>query len=102
MKKTTWVIIGLSVCVVVLATALGIVLTQKQTEIVIVREPDPFTSSSMTIKPLMSVKPWHRFYLAPYNYKPFYMTKPFRAHRLEGTTVVVYHNGRFYGPVKNE
>lgn len=39
MKKTTWVIIGLSVCVVVLATALGVVLTQKRTETIIVREP---------------------------------------------------------------
>lgn len=39
MKKTTWVIIGLSVCVVVLAAALGVVLTQKKTEIIIVKEP---------------------------------------------------------------
>ncbi len=40
MKKTTWVIIGLSVCVVVLAAALGVVLTQKKTEIIIIREPE--------------------------------------------------------------
>ena len=32
MKKTTLVIIGLSICFVILATALGIVLTQKKTE----------------------------------------------------------------------
>ena len=32
MKKTTWVIVCLSICVVVLAAALVIVLTQKQPE----------------------------------------------------------------------
>jgi len=32
MKKTTWVIIGLSICVVVLATALGVILFQNKTE----------------------------------------------------------------------
>jgi len=32
MKKTTWVIIGLAVCVMVLATALGIVLLQNLAE----------------------------------------------------------------------
>ena len=39
MKKTTWVIIGLSVCVVVLAAALVVVLTQRQAETVITKEP---------------------------------------------------------------
>jgi len=32
MKKSTWVIIGLSLCVVALSTALGVVLTQKKAE----------------------------------------------------------------------
>jgi len=32
MKKTTLVIIGLSICVVILATALGIILTQKKAD----------------------------------------------------------------------
>ena len=56
MKKTTWVIIGLSICVVVLSTALGVVLLQKKTETIIVREPDPYTSS---------IKPW-QFGLSPF------------------------------------
>jgi hypothetical protein len=39
MKKTTWVIIGLSVCVVILATALVVVLTQRQAEAIMEIEP---------------------------------------------------------------
>ena len=55
MKKTTLVIIGLSLCVVVLSTALGIVLLQNKTDTIIVSEPDPYTSS---------IKPW-QFSLSP-------------------------------------
>jgi hypothetical protein len=42
MEPTT--IIGLSLCVVILATALGVVLTQKKTETIIVRKPDLYKS----------------------------------------------------------
>lgn len=59
MKKTTWVIIGLSLCVVVLATALGVVLLQTKTETIIVRESDPYISS------VLFSKPWQKFTLAP-------------------------------------
>ncbi len=38
MKKTTWVIIGLSICVVVLASALGIVLSQNKPETIVWRD----------------------------------------------------------------
>jgi hypothetical protein len=42
MKKTTWVIIGLSVCVVALAAALVVVLTQPQ--------PDPVKPTETLLK----------------------------------------------------
>ena len=59
MKKTTWVIIGLSICVVVLSTVLGVVLLQKKTETIIVREFNPDTSNALFNKP------WPEFTLAP-------------------------------------
>ncbi len=59
MKRTTWVIISLSICVVVLSTALGIVLLQQKTETIIVREANPYTSS------VLFSKPWQQFTLAP-------------------------------------
>lgn len=68
MKKTTWVIIGLSLCVVVLSTALGIVLLQNKTETIIVSEPDPYTSS---------IKPW-QFSLSPRIYKRYYWGESYR------------------------
>ena len=55
MKKTTWVIIGLSLCVVVLSTALGIVLLQNKAETIIVSAPDPYISP---------IKPW-QFSISP-------------------------------------
>lgn len=65
MKKTTWVIIGLSICVVVLSTVLGVVLLQKKTETIIVSESGPYTSS---------IKPW-QFSLSPFRsniYAPYF------------------------------
>lgn len=44
MKKTTWVIIGLSICVVVLATALGIVLTHKKADTTVRIDQDFYDS----------------------------------------------------------
>ena len=40
MKKTTWVIIGLSVCVVALSIALVVVITQTKTTAILTDEPD--------------------------------------------------------------
>lgn len=63
MKKTTWVIIGLSLCVVVLSSALGIVLIQDKPETIIVRESNPYISSIM---------PWEKFSLSPRIFKRYY------------------------------
>ena len=69
MKKTTWVIIGLSLTVLILATALGVVLLQKKAETIFVRVPDddlssyPYTSSY--IFSFAHSKPWEKFSLAP-------------------------------------
>ena len=52
MKKTTWAIIGLSVCVVALSIALVIVITQKKTETAF--STDLYDFSNMKIIP----KPW--------------------------------------------
>ncbi len=48
MKKTTWVIIGLSICVVILSTALGVVLLQQKTDTILVREPDLDSSNKIS------------------------------------------------------
>ena len=58
MKKTTWVIIGLSLCVVVLSAALGIVLLQQKTETSIVGGSATHTSS------FLDIKPWENFSLS--------------------------------------
>ncbi len=44
MKKTTWVIIGLSLCVVVLSIALGVVLSQNKPETFAWRDSDFYNS----------------------------------------------------------
>ena len=51
MKKTTWVIIGLSVCVVVLSIALIVVITHKKTEPIISTELYDFPHRSFAPKP---------------------------------------------------
>jgi len=48
MKKTTWAIIGLSICVVVLAAALGVVLLQNKAETIFVREIEGDSSSDIS------------------------------------------------------
>lgn len=45
MKKTTWMIMGLSVCVAVLAAALVFVLAQISAEKIIAKEPVPLLKS---------------------------------------------------------
>jgi len=104
MKKTTWVIIGLSICVVVLSTALGVVLLQKKTETIIVREPDLYTSSNIFSEP------WQKrnsFSLAPFprNSILYYNTLDYNRGSLQ-KGVTLYHNGRVYtysiGNKKNE
>ncbi len=55
MKKTTWVIIGLSICVVVLAAALGLVLLQNKTEKTIVKESDLNSSSNFPVLALYCI-----------------------------------------------
>ncbi|MFC2167079.1 hypothetical protein ACFLQZ_03860 [Acidobacteriota bacterium] len=77
MKRTTWVIISLSLCVVVLASALGIVLLQKKTETIIIREPNAYTSH------YLNIKPWQNFSLAP---------RPISINQRKGLTV--YHNDK--------
>ena len=51
MKKTSWAIIGLSVCVVVLSIALAVVITQKKTETTISTELYDFSPMKFTPKP---------------------------------------------------
>ena len=82
MKKTTWIILGLSVCVLVLGAALGVVLSQKKTEIIYVNEPDPYTSS------FIYVKPWQRFSIRPF---PRYSILYYNQLPLEKGTVVYYN-----------
>jgi len=79
MKKTTWAIIGLSICVVVLASALGIVLLQNKTETIIVREPDAYTSS------YSNIKPWQKYSL---------FSRPFNIYERKG--LAVYQNSKVY------
>ena len=50
MKKTTWVIIGLSVLVVALSIALVIVITQKKTETIVTTELYDFPHRSFAPK----------------------------------------------------
>ena len=76
MKKTTWVIIGLSLCVVVLASALGIVLLQKKTETSIVGGSDTYKFS------FLDIKPWKNFSLS---------RRPIQ--NLERKGLTVYKNG---------
>lgn len=72
MKKTTWVIISLSICVVVLATALGIVLMQKEAETITVNEPDFYKRFEIFSEPLLER---HSFRIAgPYQTKSYYYT----------------------------
>ncbi len=78
-RQTTWVIIGLSICVVVLASAVGIVLLQKKTEKIIVRETDAYTSS------YLNIMPWQKFSLFP---------RPINTFERKG--LAVYHNGKAY------
>ena len=94
MKKTTWIIIGLSVCVVVLAAALGVVLSQKKTETIFVREPDPYTSH------FMFSKPWQEFYLSRLpKLQLNYVTRigPNITILPAQKGVFLYHNGKVYG-----
>ena len=59
MKKTTWAIIGLSVCVVALSIALVVVITQKKTETIIATEPDHFMYEARNIMRVMyPPRPW--------------------------------------------
>jgi hypothetical protein len=61
MKKTTWVIIGLSVCVVALSIALVVVITQKKRETIIATEPDLFVYEPDNVINVEVVsKPWLR------------------------------------------
>ena len=72
MKKTTWVIIGLSVCVVVLATALGIVLMQKEAETITVNEPDFYKRFEIFSEPLLERRSFR--IAGPYQTKSYYYT----------------------------
>ena len=90
MKRTTWVIIGLSLCIVVLAAMVGILLFQKMTETIIIKEPDPYTSS------LNSYRPWYSFSLAPhnnrnpFNYKNLYLIRTFTTTETEQRGAFLY------------
>jgi hypothetical protein len=60
MKKTTWVIIGLSVLVVALSIALVIVITHKKTEPITSTEADFSYEPSNIINVMVAPKPWLR------------------------------------------
>ena len=94
MKKTTWVIIGLSLCVVVLSTALGIVLLQKKTETIIVREPDAYTSSYSDIKPWQfSLSPFRsNIYARYFNAEAYF--NPGNVFIVPRKGITVYHNDK--------
>ncbi len=62
MKKTTWAIIGLSICVVVLAAALGVVLLQNKAETIFVREIEGDSSSDISEALQKKID---SFYIAP-------------------------------------
>lgn len=66
MKKTTWIIIVLSVCVVILATSLGIVLIQQQTETLIVKELDLYKPMDFRISPAGFENTTRYYYFASY------------------------------------
>ena len=71
MKKTTWVIIGLSVCVAVLASALGIVLTQQQTETIMAKEPDLYKPMDFRIAP--SFETIQIYYYSSYSVSDYFV-----------------------------
>ena len=76
MKKTTWVIIGLSVCVAVLATALGVVLIQKETETITVNEPELYKRIEIFSEPLLESRSFRiagPFKTQSYYYTPYYV-----------------------------
>ena len=58
MKKTTWAIIGLSICVVALSIALVIVITQKKTETIVTTEPDHFRTIKAFTEPWQPSRPF--------------------------------------------
>ncbi len=97
MKKTTWAIIGLSICFMVLATILGIVLLQQKTDTLIVREPDHDSSSEISSELQQIIE---SFYISPlhsdnndYNYLANAVLKS--AQLKKGN--VLYHNNQMYG-----
>ena len=96
MKKTTWVIIGLSICVVVLSTALGVVLLQKKTETSIVREPDTYTSSYLNIKPWQfSLSPFRsNIYARYFNAEAYLKSHPENVLIVPRKGLTVYHNDK--------
>ncbi len=72
MKKTTWVTIGLSFCVVVLAAVLGIVLMQKEAETITVNEPDFYKRFEIFSEPLLERRSFR--IAGPYKTKSYYYT----------------------------
>jgi len=103
MKKTTWIIIGLSVCVVVLATALGIVLLQNKAEIPGMRAPESDTSSQVSNEVRQMID---SFYIAPHRseYPAYYpYVKAYVVSALLKKSVIVGHNNYMYGvPVRGK
>ena len=65
MKKTTWIIIGLSVCLLVLATTLGIIHLQKRTETIFVSESEDDSSSKISSELKQIIE---SFYIRPLHF----------------------------------
>ena len=82
MKKTTWVIISLSVCVVALSIALVVVITQKKTETTISTELYDFTFMKLAPKPWQtssSFSIWSDYTKT----KSYYFNAPYRTPELD-------------------
>lgn len=97
MKKTTWVIIGLSLCVVVLATALGVILLQNKTEPLIVSEPEDDSLSKRSNELQQIIE---SFYISPLHFDNndfnYFANAVLKSGQLKMSTVLS-HNNQMYG-----
>lgn len=97
MKKTTWAIIGLSLTVLILATALGVVLFQKRTETSIVRASEDESSSTMSSEVQQIIDSFHISPCIPADYAYIPNAKAFIESESLKIGSVVYHNNQMYG-----
>ncbi len=96
MKKTTWVIIGLSICVVALSTALGVVLLQQKTDTILVRESKDDSSSTISEELRKRIESFNINPRRP-NDAVYFNPETYIKYTSEKMGHVLYHNNQVYG-----